>query len=1125
MANPEILISKLDAFIRKYHRNQVIRGLLLTLAVAGTGWLVITGLEAWGRFGVVGRSALFWLFVLASGIAFVSGVVLPALRWMRVAGGLTYEEAGRIVGDHFPDIADRLLNTLQLQQAARSSEGLASRDLLLASIEQRTETLRPIPFASAVNVRENLRYVKFALPPLLVLACLIWLKPDWVQEPGRRLIAHNQEFVEPAPFTFELVNTDLTCARNSAFVVEVRTTGNELPALVHLETPAGKYRMQPAAEDGGFTYRFPVVRESVAFAFVSGKWRSRQYELTALAVPGLDGFELRATAPSYTGKGTTIQSNAGDVTVPEGSQLEWRIQTQDADNVHIRLNDDALATERGIGGAWVARHLADAAATYWIVPSNRALGAPDSLSYRLHVVPDAYPSIRLTETPDSTSRSRLFLSGVVQDDYGFSRLDFHVHWLEAGTDRETPPQDVNRKLPRPSGNKDAVYVSVDWAELGVVQGDVVEYFVEVWDNDGVNGAKSTRSATHTFSPPSDADIRKEREEESAAIEDQLTDALEDAKDLSRELEALRERLRQDEKLDYQDERALEEFLKEQEALREKIRELQEANERKDERANEFSETEERILQKQEQLQEILNDVMNDELRELYAEMQKLLEEMEPDLDQIQEQLESLQVDQESLEKELDRALEQFKQMEWEVGMEEALDDLTELAEKQLELAEETRNEQAPTEELKTRQDSLNQAFDELTERLENLEQKNDELENPNPMLDTESEEQAIEESMQESSEQLEKERPKKAAEEQKKAGDEMQQMAQQMQQMMSSGASEAMEEDLDALRALLENILSLSFDQEAVMEAVRETAADDPAYVDHGQTQQRLQSDARMVEDSLFALSKRIAVIASTVNHEIGLVNHHMTKAIGGFSDRQTPLIAEQQQYVMTSFNNLALMLDEALRAMQQQMAEGQPGSGNCEKPGGNGSPSSSPSAGDMKKMQKALGEKLERMKGELGQAGGKGGRQMSKELAELAAQQAALRQLAEKKAAELNEDGSGNGNGMKAIAAEMEELERDLVNKDLDAASLLRQEELMVRLLEAENAERMRGEDEQRKSRSGDDSLVPESPQLIDYLRVKEKETELLQTIPPELVPYYRERVNEYFNNLQLGSDEPQHP
>ena len=1121
MAHAEVLISKLDAFIRKYYRNQVIRGVLLTLAVAGSGWLVITGLEAWGRFGVTGRTALFWVFLLATSGVFIGGVVWPALRWFRIAGGLTYEDAGRIVGNHFPDIADRLLNTLQLQRAAASSEGHASRDLLMASIEQRTETLRPIPFTAAVNVRENLKYVKFALPPLVVLAVIGWWKPDWVTEPAERLIAHRQEFTLPAPFQFELVNENLSCAKNSAFVVEVQTVGNELPALVYLETETGRYRMQPTATPGGFSYRFPAVRESISFGFVSGKWRSNQFELKALPVPGLEGFTLTATTPEYTGRGTIVQENAGDITVPEGSQLEWRIQPRDADDVVLRMGEEVLDRVAGVGGTLVVKHRAMESATYWVVPSNRALGSPDSLRYQIQVVPDARPTIRVTESQDSTSRKRLFFSGEVRDDFGFSALKFHVNWLES----ESPRDPVSFNLPRPAGRSDAFFHTVDWTELDLAQSDVVEYHFEVWDNDGVNGAKSTRTAAHTFSPPSDEQLREEREEESAAIEDQITEAIEDVKDLSREMEELRERLREDDELDYQDKRALEEFLKEQEELREKIRELQEANERKDLRANEFSEAEERILQKQEQLQELLNEVMNDELRELYAEMQKLLEEMDPDLDQIQEQLEEMQVDQESLEKELDRALEQFKQMEWEVGMEEAMEDLEELAQEQLDLAEETREESASTEELKSRQDSLNQAFNEIMERLEELDQKNEELENPNPMLDTESEEQSIQESMQESSDQLEKERSKKASEEQQKAGEEMQQMAQQMMQMQMQGEAEALEEDMDALRALLENIITLSFDQEDVMEAVRTTAADDPAYVDHGQTQQRLQSDARMVEDSLLALSKRVTMLASTVNHEIGLVKHHMGKALGGFSDRETAIITEQQQYVMTSFNNLALMLDEALRAMQQQMAEGQPGSGNCQKPGGNGSPSSSPSAGDMKKMQKALGEKLERMKGELGQSGGKGGRQMSKELAELAAQQSALRQMAEKKAAELNEDGSGNGNGMKQIAAEMEELERDLVNRNLDAESIMRQQDLMVRLLEAENAERMRGEDEQRKSRSGDDNRLPETPQVIDYLKLKERETELLQTIPPELVPYYRERVNDYFNNLDLGPEEPQTP
>lgn len=1121
MSSAEILIDKLDAFIRKYYRNQVLRGVLFALAVAGFGVLVVTGLEAWAHFGVQGRTGLFYGFLLITLGVFFRGVVLPALRWGRLAKRISHEEAGRIIGEHFPEIADRLLNTLQLQRAAQQQAYTGSKELLLASIEQKTAEMRPIPFTAAINVKESLRFLKFALPPVIVLAIIGFWRPEWVQAPAERILSHRIDFVEPAPFRFEWVGGELVCPQNAPYTLEVLVVGSELPALVHVQTANARHRMQSTITPGGFTFRIPVVRENTTFQFVAGRWRSDVYELRALPVPNVEGFKLVAETPAHTLRGTTTQTNTGDITVPEGSYLTWSIDLRDADSVMVRIGDTALPMERGAKGVWKTSTRALSTEDYWIIPSNSALGSPDSLRYRIQTIPDQRPSIRVEEAPDSSSRQLIYCSGEIRDDYGFSRLQFRAHWLEVAPGR-LAPEDVVLPLPKPTGRADAFFHTIDWRELGIQQGDVVEYHFEIWDNDGVNGAKSARSSARTFSPPSDAELREERQEQEEEIEEQLASAIDKAQELNREMEELRERLREDEKLDYQDKRALEEFLKQQEALREQIRELQNANERKDLRSNEFSETEERILQKQEQLQDLLNEVMNDELRELYEEMQRLLEEVDPDLDQIQEQLENMQLDQESLEKELDRALEQFKQMEWEVGMEEAVEDLQELAQEQLDLAEDTRLETAPSEELKARQDSLNGAFEELMNRLEELEEKNDELENPNPMMDVESEKESIQQSMQESSDQLEKEHSKKASDEQKSAGEQMQQMAQQMEQMMMESDAEAMEEDMDALRALLENIITLSFDQEEVMEEVRRTANDDPAYVEHGQTQQGLQSDARMVEDSLLALSKRLTMLASTVNHEIGLVNHHMGKALAGFGDRETDLITTQQQYVMTSFNNLALMLDEALRAMQQQMAEGQPGSGNCQKPGGNGSPSSSPSAGDMKKMQQALGEKLERMKGELGKAGGKGGRQLSKELAELAAQQAALRQMAEKKAAELNEDGSGNGNGMKQIAQEMEQLERDLVNRELNASSIMRQQDLMVRLLEAENAERMRGEDEKRKSRTGDDQLRPQTPQVIDYLKFKEKETELLQTIPPELVPYYRMRVNEYFNNLDLGPDTP---
>ena len=182
-----------------------------------------------------------------------------------------------------------------------------------------------------------------------------------------------------------------------------------------------------------------------------------------------------------------------------------------------------------------------------------------------------------------------------------------------------------------------------------------------------------------------------------------------------------------------------------------------------------------------------------------------------------------------------------------------------------------------------------------------------------------------------------------------------------------------------------------------------------------------------------------------------------------------------------------------------------------------------------MKKMQQALGKKLEQMKEQMGkganqgQVGQKKPGGMSKELAQMAAQQAALRKMAQDKAKQLNEDGSGQGNQMGDIAKEMEDIERDLVNKQVDEATLQRQQELITRLLEAENAERIRGEKEERTSKTGDDALKATPPQSAEYLRQKMNELELLRTIPAELLPYYRDRVNDYFNTLDLEEESPQ--
>jgi DNA repair exonuclease SbcCD ATPase subunit len=271
-----------------------------------------------------------------------------------------------------------------------------------------------------------------------------------------------------------------------------------------------------------------------------------------------------------------------------------------------------------------------------------------------------------------------------------------------------------------------------------------------------------------------------------------------------------------------------------------------------------------------------------------------------------------------------------------------------------------------------------------------------------------------------------------------------------------------------------------------------------------------------MVEDSLFALSKRVPQISAAVNHEINLVNENMGKALEGVPERKTPQITSSQQYVMTSFNNLALMLDEALKQMQMQSANSKPGSGSCNKPGGSGS-KPKPSAGQLKKMQEGLSKQLEELKKQgknQGKSSGQG-QQLSQQLAETAAKQAAIRKAVEEKAAELNQDGSGNGNELKQIAKEMEELQKDIVNNQIDQETLQRQRDIEIRLLKAEEAERTRDKDNERKSNEARDYPSSNPMKYEEYMRRKEQETELLKTVPPSLKPYYKEKVNSYFNKL----------
>jgi hypothetical protein len=239
-----------------------------------------------------------------------------------------------------------------------------------------------------------------------------------------------------------------------------------------------------------------------------------------------------------------------------------------------------------------------------------------------------------------------------------------------------------------------------------------------------------------------------------------------------------------------------------------------------------------------------------------------------------------------------------------------------------------------------------------------------------------------------------------------------------------------------------------------------------------------------------------------------------------GLDVQNNPLISKSdnvaeagryQRSGMKNLNDLALMLDESMQQMQENM--GIPG-GSCDKPGNSkkqGKNGKEPSD-KISKGQESLNEKLKGMQKSLSE--GKSG--MAKEFAEAAARQAALRKALEDMKKSLQEEGKGGGNELQKMIDEMNKTEIDLVNKRLDAEILKRQQNLLTRLLEAEKADRQREFDEKRESKTAGEMERKLPPALEEYLKKRASEVDLYKTVSPSLNPFYKNLVDEYYKTIK---------
>src|SRR5690606_34339915 len=178
-------------------------GTLLFLAIGLIFFLIVLGIEYFLWLNSAGRFVLLLLFILIEVVLAVKFIIIPLIFLFKLKRGLSYKDASLLIGRHFKEIDDKLYNLLDLAENGSRSE------LLMASIEQRSENLNPIPFTKAIDLKENVRYIKFLLIPLLLVGG-IWIFGDLVNFLGsyKRMVNYDLAYEPPAPFTFRVLTSD-----------------------------------------------------------------------------------------------------------------------------------------------------------------------------------------------------------------------------------------------------------------------------------------------------------------------------------------------------------------------------------------------------------------------------------------------------------------------------------------------------------------------------------------------------------------------------------------------------------------------------------------------------------------------------------------------------------------------------------------------------------------------------------------------------------------------------------------------------------------------------------------------------------------------------------------------------
>ncbi len=1116
-----LLWGHIKEFRRKFYVNRIIRGSIGLLLIASSMFfLSVTGEGLLGFSSGIRTGIFYALGLTLLGVAGYA-VVWPLSKLLNLSKPLTDNEIASLVRRHFPEIDDKLLNLLEL----RTFSGGADNALLAAAIQKKTEDLAPIPFAKAINLNVNWKFARYLAIPLMLFLLLGIVMPDVLSNGTTRLLNYNQEFIPPPPFKILVENHPDELIAGQDFKLTAKVDGEELPKDLYLyikkasESEFVHYPMDQLRTDE-FAFEFNDIKENFNYRIGNEEVVSETFGVEVLSRPAIKSFKVVVDYPGYTGMADdTLADNIGDLKVLRGTQVKWLVEVNGLIKEAKYYGADTVPLKTSmVPGRFTREKTVLANEGYFIgLISKRDIPNVDTVRYHIDVIQDRFPSIFVNNVAQEFQADfTMFmpLDFEISDDFGFSNLSLHYRFSKSenidkveGEYKSMPIKVDARELFQHKG------LEIDLQQLGMEEGDVVEYFVKVLDNDFVSGPKASTSAVFRVNFPSLAKKFEAVDENQDKMEKEVEQLAKEAKEVREALEKYQEKMLNQKVLSYDDKKELEKLLEKNKDVQQRIEQTQkEFKENKETLQNNEMVTE-RTMEKYEKLNQLLEKLKDDKLEDYMKKMQEQMDKMDPK--EMKKMMEEMEMKQEDLEKALEQTLALLKQLEVEQKSEEIVQKLDNLKKKEdmlnEKLEETNKSDEEKMKEIAEKQEKLSEEMKDVQKDLKELGEMKKDSQTPDAekMEELEKLGEETQEEMNDAGEQIEQKDKKSGSESQKNSSKKMEKMKQDMQSMMEEGQQQQDEENMEDLRYLLENLLRLSFRQEELRNDLKEIRGNDPALVEKEVQQKQMLDDMYMIKDSLDALAKRVFQIEKFITDESRTILKSMDAAQESMENKYLPRVTENQHAAMTSINNLANMLTDVMQQMQEQMKNKKGGMGMCKKPGGSNS--------DMKGMSKKQGELNKMMQDMLNKGPGTD----PKKLAEMGKMQEMLRMQLKEAHEKIGKGGKSGLGDMGQIMQEMKDTEDELKNQILTERTMRRQEQILNRLLDSFKAVREKEEfEQQRESRTGreNDRVSPDQLQLEEY---KNKiRQELLKSNQLEYSTDFINLIEKYFKLLEQSND-----